>query len=385
MQTIIENISNSIRNKNLTLTKDRYSRFEEIFTVLERNYYYQENIDEEAMIRAAIKSLVGAIDDPYTVYLDNQEYANFQRDLRGSSDLEGIGAVVAKRDYYILIEEIIKESPAFQAGLRPLDRILAVDGESTQNETVGEAVMRIRWPKGSQVVLTIERVNAIDDTKEIFDVTVTRDTISIPSVSSEVQTVDGKSIGIITISMIGEETESLLKREIVTTTAQNIEWIIVDLRGNGGGILPIAVQIASHFLPKDTLVTIARYQWYPEERFYSLGYNEFWNMPVVILIDHMTASAWEIIALALREQIGATLIGTQTFGKWSIQTLHEFSDRDSLKYTIGRRYSPNNISIDQEGILPDIVIEFNADMYIEQRFDNQLEEAKKVIKTKLRK
>lgn len=144
MQTIIENISNSIRNKNLTLTKDRYSRFEEIFTVLERNYYYQENIDEEAMIRAAIKSLVGAIDDPYTVYLDNQEYANFQRDLRGSSDLEGIGAVVAKRDYYILIEEIIKESPAFQAGLRPLDRILAVDGESTQNETVGEAVMRIR-------------------------------------------------------------------------------------------------------------------------------------------------------------------------------------------------------------------------------------------------
>jgi carboxyl-terminal processing protease len=144
VQTLIQNISHSIRSKNLTLTKDRYSRFEEVFNVLERSYYYQDKLDDQAMIKAAIKAMVDSIDDPYTVYLDHIEYEDFQKDLKGTTDLEGIGAVVAKKDYYILIEEVLKESPAFNAGLRPLDRILAVDGESTKDETVNQAVMRIR-------------------------------------------------------------------------------------------------------------------------------------------------------------------------------------------------------------------------------------------------
>ncbi len=384
VQDIIKNISDSIRNKNLTLTKDRYSRFEEVFRVLETNYYYQDKIDEKHMIQEAVKWLVNSIDDPYTVYLDHIEYEWFQENLKWNTDLEWIGAVVAKKDYYVLIEEVLKESPAFNAGMRPLDRVIAVDGESTKDETINEAVERIRWPKWSTVSLTIERVNFDDNSKEILEIDVIRDTINIPSVTSEIETINWENIGIITISMIGEETENLLKREIIILQEQNIQGVILDLRWNGWWILPIAVEIASHFVPEGELITTAKYTWYPEEIFVSLGYNEFSDIPVVILIDGLTASAGEIIALALQEQIGATLIGTQTFGKWSIQTLYEFSDKDSLKYTIGRRYGPSGTSIDMEGVMPDIVVEFDRELYLEDRIDNQFEEAKKSLETKLR-
>ena len=383
VQNLIQNISQSIRSKNLTLTKDRYGRFEEVFNVLESNYYYQDKIDDQTMIKAAIKSLVDSIDDPYTVYLDHVEYEDFQKDLKGTTDLEWIGAVVAKKDYYILIEEVLKESPAFNAGLRPLDRILAVDGESTKDETVNDAVMRIRGPKWTTVTLTIERVSIKDDSKEVFDLEVVRDTLTIPSVESEIIVLNKKNIGHVTISMIWEETETLLRKEILKLQENNIQWIILDLRGNGWGILPIAVQIASHFIPEGKLITTAKYQGYPDETFVSQGYTDLQDIPVVVLVDMMTASAGEIIALAMKEQIWATLIGTQTFGKWSIQTLYEFSDKDSLKYTIGRWYGPSGSTIDQEGIVPDVVVEFNVEQYAEDKIDNQLQEAIKVLQTKL--
>lgn len=383
VQSLIQNISNSIRSKNLTLTKDRYGRFEEVFNVLESNYYYQDKIDDQVMIKAAVKSLVDSIDDPYTVYLDHIEYEDFQKELKGTTDLEWIGAVVGQKDYYILIEEVIKESPAFKAWLRPLDRIIAVDGESTKDETVNEAVMRIRWQKWTVVTLTIERVSIKDDSKEIFDKEVVRDKLTIPSVESDILSIDNKNIGHITISMIGEETETLLRKEILSLQENNVQWIILDLRWNGWWILPIAVQIASHFIPEGKLVTTAKYQWYPEEQYLSQWYTDLQNIPVVVLMDMMTASAWEIIALAMKEQIGATLIGTQTFGKGSIQTLYEFDDKDSLKYTIGRRYGPSGSTIDKEGIVPDVVVEFNVEQYAEDKIDNQLQEAIKVLQTKI--
>jgi len=335
------------------------------------------------MIKAAVKSLVDSIDDPYTVYLDHIEYEEFQKDLKGTTDLEWIGAVVAQKDYYILIEEVIKESPAFKAWIRSLDRIIAVDGKSTKDETVNEAVMRIRWPKWSAVTLTIERVSLKDDSKEIFDLEVIRDKLTIPSVESKILSVNEQNIWHITISMIGEETERLLKKEILSLQENNVKWIVLDLRWNGWGILPIAVQIASHFIPEGKLVTIAKYQGYPDETFVSQWYSDLQNIPVVVLVDMMTASAGEIIALAMKEQIQATLIGTQTFGKWSIQTLYEFSDKDSLKYTIGRWYGPSGSTIDKEWIIPDVVVEFNVEQYVEDTIDNQLQEAMKVLETKL--
>lgn len=163
--------------------------------------------------------------------------------------------------------------------------------------------------------------------------------------------------------------------------AQKIEGIILDLRGNGGGFLPVAVEICSHFIPKNKLVVTAKYSSYEDEVYNSKGYGDLQNYPTIILVDEMTASAGEIIAMALQEQNGAKLVGKKTFGKGSIQTLEEFPDGASLKYTIGKRYSPSGKNINHTGVVPDIEVTFDTGLYINQRVDSQLEKAIDIMQT----
>jgi carboxyl-terminal processing protease len=144
-------------------------------------------------------------------------------------------------------------------------------------------------------------------------------------------------------------------------------------------LMNIAVEIASHFIPKWKLVVQSKYPWFTDEIYNSKWYWEFEWMKVVVLVDWLTASAWEILTLALQEQINATVLGTKTFGKWSIQTLHEFPDGASLKYTIGKRFPPSGLSVDEIGITPDIVVDFDSTWYINDDVDNQLEEAKNLF------
>lgn len=378
LESILQKIRDSVRIQELDLYGSTYGRFEEVLDVLEESYYEQDKLNTGTMLENAIKAYVDSINDPYTVYLDNEANAWLQEELKGEGELEGIGAVVTKKEYYVLIEEVLKQSPAAQAGLMPLDRVVAINGENLKDLDIDQAVEKIRGPKGTSVTLTIERINKNDE-KTLLEITVVRDKISIPSVTTEIMTINNKKVAYINISIIGEETEKILKREIPWLKDAGVQWIILDLRGNGGWFLPISVQIASHFIPKDKAIVTAKYKTFPDENYFSFGYNDFNGLPIVVLIDGYTASAGEIIALALKEQIGAVLIWTTTFGKWSIQTLHDFNDGDSLKYTIGKRYSPNNINIDEVGITPDVVVEFDADVYQDTRVDNQLKEAQNIM------
>ncbi|AHB41410.1 Peptidase S41A [candidate division SR1 bacterium RAAC1_SR1_1] len=362
-------------SKTPVINNQNYERFGEVLTTLQNLYYDQEKINTGEMIENAIKAYVDALEDPYTSYLDAETNSGFQEELKGESNFEGIGAVISKKDYYVLVEEVIKDSPAFKAGVQPLDRIVFIGSGETKNLSINEAVKQIRGPKGSIVSILIERVNK-DETKELLEKKVTRNTISVPSVTSKILTGE-KNIGYLEISVIGEETENLLKKELLSFKNQKIQGIIIDLRGNGGGFLPIAVEIASHFVPKKKLIVSSKYKQLGEEEFYSRGYESL-NVPVVVLIDGFTASAGEIIALALQEQIGSKLIGTQTFGKGSIQTMEDFDDGASLKYTIGKRYSPSGKNIDKIGITPDIVLEFDSEAY-KNNIDNQLEKAKETL------
>jgi len=337
------------------------------------------------MLDNAIKAYVDAIEDPYTVYMDSNQNSWFQEELKGESAFEGIGAVISKKDYYIQIDEVIKWSPAFNAGLMILDRIVMINTWSTKSLDVDEAVAQIRGPKWTKVNLTIERVHKSWE-KEIIEKEITRDKLIIPSVNSKLITwADNQRIGYINISIIGEETENLLKKAISELNTQNIKGIILDLRGNGWGLLPVAVEIASHFVPKNKLVVSAKYTTFEDEKMLSLGYQEFKDMPVVVLIDGLTASAGEIIALALQQNIWAQLVGTQSFGKWSIQTMEEFDDGASLKFTVGKRYAPNGTNIDTTGIAPDVVVEFDTEKYLENATDNQLEKAKSVLSEMIKK
>lgn len=360
-----------------SLINDSFQRFDAIYQLLQSSYYDQDKLNTWTMLDYAIKAFVDGIGDPYTVYMDSVQLSWFQEELKGQTDFEWIGAVVSKKEYYVMIEEILKWSPAFQAWLMPLDRIVMVDSWSVKDLDVNQAVAKIRWPKWTKVTLIIERIKK-GGGKEMLEKTVIRDKLSVPSVTSQIFT-GQKKIGYINISIIGEETENLLQDVVADLKKQSVQGIILDLRGNGWWLLPIASEVASHFLPKDVLIATAKYKIYEDEKYLSRWYNDFGDIPMVVLIDGMTASAGEIIAMALQEQGWATLLGTQTFGKWSIQTMDDLTEGASLKYTIGKWYSPKGENVDGSWITPDVLLEFDVESYMSGRIDNQLSKAKEII------
>ncbi len=381
---LISSIKNVVNAEELGLGGKTYERFDTVYGILQSAYFDVDKLNTGKMLNNAIKAYVDAIDDPYTVYLDSEQNSGFQEELKWSSEFEGIGAVISKKDYYIQIDEIIKGSPAFNAGLRILDRIVMINTWSTKALDVNQAVEQIRGPKWTKVKLTIERIYK-DGTKEVIEKEITRDKLVIPSVNGKVITwANGLSIGYINISIIGEETENLLKKTLSEFKDKKVKGIILDLRGNGWGLLPVSVQVASHFIPKGKLVVSTKYTTFEDEKLLSEGYEDYQDLPMVVLVDGLTASAWEIIALALQEQIGAQLVGTQTFGKWSIQTMDEFNDGASLKYTVGKRYTPNGENIDTTWATPDVIVEFDSDKYLDTAIDTQLEKAKEVLGTMIK-
>lgn len=382
---LISSIKNVVNVQDLWLWGKKYERFDTVYNILQSEYYDVDKINTGKMLDNALKAYVDAIEDPYTVYMDSTENSGFQEELKGSEDFEGIGAVISKKDYYIQIDEIVKGSPAFKAGLRILDRIVMINSWSTKSIDVNEAVKEIRGPKWTNVTLTIERINK-DGSKEVIEKDITREKLTVPSVNGKIITwANNMKIWYINISIIGEETENLLKTTISDLKTQKVQGVIMDLRGNWWGLLPVAVQVASHFIPKGKLVVSTKYTTFQDEKMLSEWYADYQNIPMVVLVDGLTASAGEIIALALREDIGAQLVGTQTFGKWSIQTMDDFPDGASLKYTVGKRYAPNGENIDTTWATPDVVIDFDADQYTSKNIDNQLEKAKQVLATMIKK
>ena len=338
------------------------------------------------MREGSIQWFVDALKDPYTEYLPAEKNTSFTTALKWEESFEGIGAALQKKDEGAVIQEVYKWTPAALAGLRPLDMIVEVSGAKTAGMDLQEIVSKIRGPKDTTVVLTIYRASEKEWSKKIFTVEVTRKKVDIPSVSSEIIPVPwtDKNIGLIAISIIGEETEVLLQKEIAALSWKNIAGVVLDLRWNGGGFLPKSVEIASHFIPKGKKIVTAKYTLFPSETYLSKWYGDFVSVPLVVLIDGLTASAWEIIAGALQQDRWAILVGTKTFGKWSIQTVGDVWSGTSLKYTIGKRYLPDDTNIDHEGITPDVEVIFDKDAYQKNARDVQEEKAIEILMGKVR-
>lgn len=382
---LIASIKHVVNAEDLGLWNKKYERFDTVYSILQSAYYNTDKLNTGKMLDNALKAYVDAIDDPYTFYMDSNQNSGFQEELKGSSEFEGIGAIISKKDYYIQVDEIIKWSPAFTAGLKILDRIVMINTWATKNLDINQAMNQIRGPKWTKVKLTIERI-AKDGSKEVLEKEITRDKLTVASVNGKIITwANTSKIWYINISIIWEETENLLKTTLSEFKTQKIQGIILDLRGNWWGLLPVSVQIASHFIPKGKLVVSAKYTTFEDEKLFSEWYGDYQGIPMVVLVDGLTASAWEILALALREDIGAQLVGTQTFGKWSIQTMDEFDDGASLKYTIGKRYTPNGENIDTTWATPDVIVDFDPDAYTKDNIDSQLEKAKQVLNAMIKK
>jgi len=377
-----------IWKQDIVLTKlienheSKYTKFWAIDEILENEYYDDEILSgsKDNMVEWALAGYVKAIDDPHTVYLKEEEATELTNELEDNAGFAGIWAVIEKQENYVVISEILKKSPAAIAGLLPLDKIYMVEDQTLEDLTATEVVQLIRWEKWSDVNLLIEREWKNDEWTKRFRISITRDEVNIPSVSSELFTINWKNILYLEISIISNHTTSLVLEEVseAIASAEKIDGIILDLRWNSWWYLDEAVKLLGHFFPRDTILVKSKYKAYEDIDYVSKWDWELWNYPIVILVDQLTASAGEIIALKFQEE-WKTVIWMQTFGKWSIQAVEDFKDGSSLKYTVWKRYSPNDVNIDKEWITPDVEVERDYEQYKEDWTDSQLETAKEEL------
>lgn len=318
----------------------------------------------------AIQGLTAAYGDPYTVFFPPKEAAVFQEEVRG--DFEGVGMEIAIKDKVLTVVSPLKGTPAEKAGLKPGDQILKIDKLFTGGMSVEEAVKHIRGPRGTTVALTVKHDGVTNDVK------VTRDTINIPTIDTKLRD-DG--VFVISLYTFSSNSASLFRDALREFVNSGSDKLVLDLRGNPGGYLDAAVDMASFFLPAGKTVVIEDSGANAKQQFErSKGYDVFnQNLKMAILIDEGSASASEILAGALHEQGIAKLVGEKSFGKGSVQELIDITPDTALKVTIARWLTPLGHSISQNGLDPDVIVAITAKDIV-KKLDPQMEKAAEILK-----
>ena len=307
---------------------------------------YYKDIDDQKLVNGAIKGMIDGLDDPYSTYMNQEEAKSFNESI--SSSFEGIGAEIQEQDGKIMVVAPIKGSPAEKAGIKPNDVILSVDGKSIEGLSATEAVLKIRGEKGTKVALSISRAG---ETKPI-SITIVRDTIPIETVYSEML---DNGIAKIQVTSFSEHTVKELKTALAEMSKKDMKGLILDLRGNPGGLLDQAVEMASIFVPNGKVVLQVEDRNGKKEVYKSQNDGAF-ALPVVVLIDDGSASASEIVSAAVSESADIPLIGVKSFGKGTVQNAQDFKDGSNLKFTAFKWLTPNGNWIHKKGILPDIEV-----------------------------
>lgn len=316
-----------------------FSSLNTLYDVLRSKY--DGTLDADALLDGAKHGLVDAVGDPYTVFLNAEEASALDSDLNGT--FEGIGAELSKVNGILTITGVIGDSPAQQAGLLVDDQIIKVNDEEIAGLTVTQAVQKIRGEKGTTVKLTVVRG---ETTKEY---TVTRNTITTESVKWELL---DDNVGYIRITRFGDDTSRLARKAATELKEKGAVSILLDLRGNGGGLLTAAQDVAGLWLD-DKVVVTERRDGQVTDTLRSGSDAVLQGMKTVVLVDGGSASASEIVAGALRDNNAATLVGETTYGKGSVQVILDLGNGTKLKVTVARWYTPNGKNINKEGIAPD--------------------------------
>ncbi|MGE6610416.1 S41 family peptidase [Peribacillus sp. NPDC076916] len=328
-----------------SLAPDKHSEFEKLYSTydtIKDNYY--EEIDQDKLVDGAINGMIKALDDPYSAYMDKKEASSFHESI--SSSFEGIGAEIQEQDGQIMVVSPIKGSPAEKAGVKPNDIILSVDGKSVEGLSSSEAVLKIRGKKGTKVNLSISRAGE----PEPMELTIKRDTIPIETVYAEMLD-DG--VAKIQVTSFSEHTVQELKTALEEMSKKDMKGLVLDLRGNPGGLLDQAIEMASLFIPNGKVVLQVEERSGKKEVYKSKNDGEL-KIPVVVLIDDGSASASEIVAAAVSESADIPLIGVKSFGKGTVQTAQDFEDGSNFKYTAAKWLTPEGNWIHKKGIKPDI-------------------------------
>ena len=346
-------------------TESRYGKLDQLYDVLENNYY--KDLDEDSISEGLAKGLFYGTGDPYSSYMTEEEYKRFMETSLG--EIEGIGVIFGYKDGGYLINTVVKDGPAEKAGIKAGDVILAVDGKTYKSNEQDQITMAMRGKAGTTVNIKYRRNG------KVASVDVRRDKFYLQSVYTGM--LEG-NIGYIFVSAFEKGTAQEFEKEVRGMELKGAKGLVIDLRGNGGGLVEEAIQLADTLLGEGTLAYIEGKH---QERVFLNTQEGKTNLPYVILVDERSASASEIVAAGVKDNGGGKLIGTTTYGKGVIQNMIQLKNGGAIKITTAQYFSPKGNVINEKGVKPDYVVEIPEG----GKEDLQMNKALEVLKAEIAK
>jgi carboxyl-terminal processing protease len=365
---LVKGVSNL---ENDPSVKADFGTFWQAWKLLRDEHLKGASLEEKNLVYGAIDGLVDSLDDPNTVFFPPEDGKKFEEDVRGN--FGGIGAEIGIRNDQLVIIAPLKDSPAEKAGIKSGDKIIKIDGEPTDDIKVNDAVKKIRGEIGTKVTLTIHRA----DWEKTKDFVITRGQIVVPTIEHKM--LEGE-VAYIRVRSFNENAPQMFFEAAKELLGKGINGVILDVRDDPGGFLEVAVDIAGWFMPKGSVVAVQEFRDPSQKRtFKTVGPGFMGQVPIVVLINQGSASASEILAGALRDNLNAKLVGEKTFGKGTVQELKRLRDGSSIKLTISHWLLPKGDLIEKNGIKPDYEVKISEEDAKAGK-DPQLEKAQQIIK-----
>lgn len=357
------------KGKNYFVLSKELAKFVDAYDAIVNNYY--KEVDKDKLVESAINGMVSSVGDEYTSYSDKDVTDNFNEAVNGK--YMGIGALIMKSENDLVIYKVFEDSPSYKAGLKDGDIILKLDDKDTKDMSVNDIASIVKNDDNKEVKILVKRG------EENLDITIVKDMVELPVVSGKVINYNDKKIGYISLSIFSSVASEQFNKQLVKLEKEGISGLVIDVRGNSGGYLTTVTDIASYFLKKGDII-------------YKLEVNdkvtvrkdktkESRDYPVAVLIDKNSASASEILASSIKESYNGYVVGTNSYGKGTVQQTLVLSDGSMIKYTIEKWLTPLGNWINEEGVVPTNYVELSSEYLNNPVFenDNQLNEALELV------
>ena len=357
------------KGKNYFVLSKELAKFVDAYDAIVNNYY--KEVDKDKLVESAINGMVSSVGDEYTSYSDKDVTDNFNEAVNGK--YMGIGALIMKSENDLVIYKVFEDSPSYKAGLKDGDIILKLDDKDTKDMSVNDIASIVKNDRNKEVKILVKRG------EENLDITIVKDMVELPVVSGKVINHNDKKIGYISLSIFSSVASEQFNKQLVKLEKEGISGLVIDVRGNSGGYLTTVTDIASYFLKKGDII-------------YKLEVNdkvtvrkdktkESRDYPVAVLIDKNSASASEILASSIKESYNGYVVGTNSYGKGTVQQTLVLSDGSMIKYTIEKWLTPLGNWINEEGVVPTNYVELSSEYLNNPVFenDNQLNKALELV------